>query len=184
MVAGSTPRRDHVRLPHRNDPVDRGHGPDTRPPESLFQTIPSSVTMEGAFESLTLIMSKTTKIANRDVPIEPGELITVSFSGGRAGESEAGAWEYWTAFNNRGRITARCLQGSDPGERFRRMEGEKGYEDSWKVAATAKGIRPATQAEVIKWLKSHHEDALFAEFCQVGGRTMSVVRAADDFRFE
>ena len=140
--------------------------------------------MEGAFESLTLIMSKTTRIANRDVPIEPGELITVRFSGGRAGESEAGAWEFWTAFNNRGRITARCLQGSDPGERFRRMEGKKGYEDSWKAAATAKGIRPATQAAVIEWLKRHNEDALFAESCQVGGKTMSVVRTVDGVRFE
>lgn len=129
-------------------------------------------------------MSNTTKIANREVPIEPGELITVRFSGGRAGESEAGAWEFWTAFNNRERITARCLQGSDPGERFRRMEGEKGYEDSWKVAATAKGIRPARQAEVIKWLKSHSEDALFAESWAVGGKTMSVVRTVDGFRFE
>jgi hypothetical protein len=133
---------------------------------------------------LTLIMSKTTKIANRDVPIEPGELITVRFSGGRGGESEAGAWEFWTVFNNRRAFIARCLQRSDPGKRFLRMEGEKGYEDSWKVAATAKGIRPATQAEVIKWLKDHNEDAMFAESCQVGGRTRRVVRAADGFTFE
>ena len=130
-------------------------------------------------------MSSTTKIANRDVPIEPGELITLRFSGGRAGESDAGAWEFWTVFNNREpSVIARCRPGSDPGERFRRMEGEKEYERFWKVAATAKGIRPATEAEVIAWLKSHNEDAPFAESCQVGGKTMSVVKKADTFRFE
>jgi hypothetical protein len=124
-------------------------------------------------KSLILSMSGTTKIANRDVPIEPGELITLCFSGGRGGGSEAGAWEFWTAFGDKGRTTARCRQHSDPGERFRKMEGASGYEDSWKVATTAKGIRPATQAEVTEWLKCHDEDAPFVESCQVGGQTTS-----------
>ena len=73
-------------------------------------------------------MSKTTRIANRDVPIESGEVSTVEFSAGREGAEEAGAWEFWTALNSRAAVNARCRQGSDPGEWFRRMEGAKGYE--------------------------------------------------------
>jgi len=130
-------------------------------------------------------MDMTTTIANRDVPIEQGELITVSFSAGRVGESEAGTWEFWIVFNNTDQaFTARCRQGADPGERFRRMEGEEGYETAWKVAATATGIRPATRREVKVWLNAHHEDAQFAESCQVGGTNMRVVKTADGFRFE
>jgi len=131
------------------------------------------------------IMSNTSKMANRDIPVEPGELITIRFSGGRTGKSEAGAWEFWTAFNNESPpITGRCLQGNDPGERFRRMEGVRGYEAHWKVAATAKGIRPATKHEVIHWLNVHKEDALFAESCHVGGKTMNVVRTTDGFQLK
>jgi hypothetical protein len=133
-------------------------------------------------------MSNTTKIANRDVPVEPGELITIRFSGGRVGAREAGVYEFWTVFKITNGIvikqTARCLQGSDPGERFRRMKGEKGYEDSWKVASTAKAIRPARQHEVIEWLKSHSKDSPFAKSCQIGNRTMILVRTTDGFRFE
>jgi hypothetical protein len=35
-------------------------------------------------------------------------------------------------------------------------------EEAWKVAANAKGIRPAKPDEVIKWLKEHQGDAKFA----------------------
>ena len=131
-----------------------------------------------------MIMRRSSRIANRDVPIEPGEPITVRFSGGRAGASEAGTWEFWNAFNGIGGVTARCRQGSDPGERFRRMERKREYEGYWKVAAAAKGIRPATQAEVVEWLNIHKEDLAFAESCQIEGKTMSVVRTANGVQFE
>jgi hypothetical protein len=46
-------------------------------------------------------MSETTRIANRDVRVEREGLVTVHFSGGAGGESEAGAWEFWAIFNDK-----------------------------------------------------------------------------------
>ncbi|MCH9016031.1 MAG: hypothetical protein IH877_10140 [Gemmatimonadetes bacterium] len=129
-------------------------------------------------------MDYTTKIAGRDVLLEAGEVITLQFSAGRGGKLEAGAWEFWTVFNDGSRSTARCRPGSDPGERFRRMEGSPGYETHWEIAATSKGVRPATQNEVIEWLNAHLEDAKFAEYCQIGSKNMRVVETANGFRFE
>jgi len=129
-------------------------------------------------------IAKTTSIGNRDVPIEPGELITVHFSAGHGGVAEAGAWEFWTAYKQKRGVTARCRQGADPGERFRRMEGREAYKKYWEIAAAAEGIRPATQREVIKWLNTHPYDAQFATYCQIGSKNMSVVRTADGYHFE
>jgi hypothetical protein len=71
-------------------------------------------------------MHRTTKIADRDVFVEPGVLIAVHFSAGRCGEAEAGDWEFWAVYKGKTFIV-RCRQCSDPGERFRRMEGIQGY---------------------------------------------------------
>ena len=104
---------------------------------------------------------------------------------GRFGESEAGVYEFWTAFNNTEKpITGRSPQGDDPGERFRRMKGVRGYEKYWEVAASAKAIRPATQEEVLNWLRTHGDDALFAESCKIGDKTLKVMRTIDGFRFD
>jgi hypothetical protein len=46
-------------------------------------------------------------------------------------------------------------------------------EEAWKVAANAKGIRPAKPGDVIKWLKEYRGDAKFAESCQVGSKAMN-----------
>ena len=108
-------------------------------------------------------MDRTTHIARRNVPIVAGDVITLQFSSGRCGESEGGAWEFWTVFNEQSRSTARCRPGTDPGERFRRMKGSLGYDTHWTIAATAKAIRPATQSEVNSWLSSHPEDAQFVQ---------------------
>jgi hypothetical protein len=64
------------------------------------------------------------------------------------------------------------------------MEGQPGYEKGWEVASTAKGIRPATEAEVLKWLTGHESDAVFAGAFQVGGRTMKVVKNSGGFGLE
>jgi hypothetical protein len=64
------------------------------------------------------------------------------------------------------------------------MEGENEYEKFWKIAAAAEGIRPARPEEVIGWLNIHPKDAQFAESCQVGGKTMRVVKTEDGYRFE
>ncbi|HKX81061.1 MAG TPA: hypothetical protein VJL54_02280 [Nitrososphaera sp.] len=127
---------------------------------------------------------RTTKIADRNIPIEPGELIIVRFSGGAGGTNEAGAYEFWTVINNENSCTARCLQGNDPGERFRRMEGKRGYEICWKIASTAKAIRPGTQKAVTGWLNKHPDDACFAESCLVGGASFKVVKTVDGYQFK
>jgi hypothetical protein len=131
---------------------------------------------------------RTTKVANRDIPVEEGELLCIRFSGGRGGKSEAGLYEFWTIFKIQSgtavKFTARCREGNDPGERFRRMEGEKGYEKAWKVASAATGIRPATQEAVIKWLTKHPDDACFAESCLVGGTSFKVVKTVDGYQLQ
>ena len=118
------------------------------------------------------------------MPFEEAEPVTLQFSGGRGGKSEAGRWEFWTVFNDESRCTARWPAGGDPGERFRSMEGSRGYEESWQTASTSKGIRPATKDEVIDWLNAHPEDSLFAELCQIGSKVMRIVKTAQGFSFE
>jgi hypothetical protein len=129
-------------------------------------------------------MRNTTTIAERDIPIQAGEVSTVYFSSGRGGESEAGEWEFWTIFNSHLGSTARCRLGSDPGERFRIMEGASGYESHWQIASSSIGVRPATRNEVIGWLNSHVKDAQFAESCRLGSKSLQVVRASNGVAFE
>lgn len=74
-------------------------------------------------------MGRITKIAGREAPVVAGDLITLRFSAGRGGKEEAGSWEFWTVLNDRGGCTARCLPGSDPGQRF----------TEWKVCPTMRG---------------------------------------------
>jgi hypothetical protein len=129
-------------------------------------------------------MWTTTRVAGREVPVETGELLTVFFSSGRGGETEAGDWEFWTIFNDQHGSTARCRPGSDPGERFRRMEGVSGYERHWGIASSSLGVRPATQRELIAWLNSHSGDAQFAETCRVGAAVLRVVRNPNGLSLE
>lgn len=107
---------------------------------------------------------KSTKIAGRDVPIEAGDPIIVNFSAGAGGEAEAGEWAFWTIFNDEKICTARCRPDADPGERFRTAEGREQEKDGWRVAATAKGIRPAKRNQIKKWLDKHPVDAKFTNF--------------------
>jgi hypothetical protein len=119
-----------------------------------------------------------TEIAGRNVPVESGEIITIDFSGGPQ-PGDAGPKDFWVIFNERDAYIARWRHGEDPGERFRIMENEKGYERAWEVARTATGIRPATRQEVIKWLRGHPEDAQVAGVCQIGSQTMRIVRTKE-----
>jgi hypothetical protein len=96
----------------------------------------------------------------------------------------SGRWEFWTLFDDSRSVTGRCREGSDPGERFRRMEGQEDYEDAWEIAAAAKGIRPAMRKAVVGWLNSHEESACLAECCQVGFTMFRVVRTEEGFQLE
>jgi hypothetical protein len=124
-------------------------------------------------------MEKTT-IAGREVPIKQGPKIVVSFSGGKVGAEEAGPWEFWVLVGKDGRGTiGRCHPGSDPGERWRRMEGARGYERHWEKAQSAEYLRPASVADVEVWLNepSHQRDARFAESVEIDGKAMTIVRS-------
>jgi hypothetical protein len=124
----------------------------------------------------------TTRIAGREVPIQPGEIVTVCFSAGRAGEAERGRWEFWTVVRGKKGLTARCRPGADPGERFRREKGS----EATGFLSTVDGIRPSQIQEVIAWLNDPAKkgDASFALCCHLGGRTMTVTKAKGTVGFD
>jgi hypothetical protein len=117
-----------------------------------------------------------TKIGAREIPIRRGAKTIVRFSGGNGGPAEAGDWEFWTVVGpERGGDIGRCRAGADPGERWRRMEGAKGYEKLYAWASTsAQYMRPASVAEVEVWLNKNQKDARFAEAAQVDGKEMAL----------
>ena len=116
----------------------------------------------------------TTKIAGRDIPIKPGEHSTLVFAGDRTGEyREPKSFEFWTLVGQGWRDTARQNAGNDPGERWRRMVGEPGYEKSVELSKFARHLRPATAEEVESWLNTHLDDARHLRSCVIGSRTMT-----------
>jgi hypothetical protein len=127
-------------------------------------------------------MNATTRIAGNDIPIDADAPSVVIFSLSESGGVEA--WEFWTLYDGSRSVTGRCRQGIDPGERFRRMEGQAEYEDAWEIATAAKGLRPATEKSVTDWLNSHREAAQSAVSCQIGSENFLIVKADDGFRVE
>lgn len=113
---------------------------------------------------------QSTIIGDREVPITQGPKTTLVFT-------EAGAFELWTlAMTGFGQQTGRCPAGTDPGERWRRMEGVKGYEKYFESArAFAVFLRPASGSEVRHWLEQHPKDAQSLESCEVAGKQMKLV---------
>jgi len=108
----------------------------------------------------------------------------VYFRYGEGNDNASGPWEFWTVVGESSSVTGRCLPGSDPGERFRRMDGREGYEDAWQIAVSARSVRPATQEKVLGWLNSHENDARFAESCRIGLRSFKVVQSESGFQLE
>ena len=123
-------------------------------------------------------------VAERDVPIETGASTIVFFSAESPDDSMAGVWEFWTLFDGSRSVTGRCREGQDPGERFRRMEGDAEYGDAWEIAKAAIGIRPATRKAVVGWLNSHPENARLAELCRAGGTSHRISRSEDAYLLE
>jgi hypothetical protein len=56
-----------------------------------------------------------------------------------------------------------AVKGPTLGSCFRDMQSKANYEDQWKIASTAEGIRSAKKHEVKEWLAGHSDDAKFAE---------------------
>jgi hypothetical protein len=124
-----------------------------------------------------------TTIAGRDVPIEEGEVITLDFTGGPNAGDE-GPKDFWFISNGKYGYPLRWHHGQDPGERFRMMEGARGYEREWDIARTAIGIRPANKQEVIDWLKKHPKDVPFVQSGRIDGKMFRVVPENSGYRLE
>lgn len=118
---------------------------------------------------------KTTKIMDRDVPIQPGPTTKLSFSGAAEAYDNA-VFEFWTIVAGNVRLdVARQHAGKDPGERWRREESNQANRAFNDRAKTATLLRPANKEEVELWLNSHMKDAKFAaESCEVAGTAMKL----------
>ena len=118
------------------------------------------------------------------MPIEDADPSIVFFREDPQNHNSAGPWEFWTVVGTSASVTGRCKPGTDPGERFRRMEAQEDYEDAWEITISAPLIRPATEEKVLGWLNSHEHDACFAESCRIGERLFRVIRTDDGFSLE
>ena len=111
---------------------------------------------------------KKVKIGKNIVPVMDGKTIA-TFTFGKAGEPDAGTYHFWTAVCIQKRMTddngkspliwGRAKVGLDAGERFRRMEGVRGYASCWRTLKRVVYVRPSTMKEVRSWLDSHEGDA-------------------------
>ena len=128
-------------------------------------------------------MDRVTHIGGKEIPIEDAAPSVVCFREDPQ-NNNPGPWEFWTVVGISSSVTGRCRLGSDPGERFRRMEGQEDYEDAWAIALSATMVRPATEEKIRGWLNSHQDDAAFAESCTIGAKTLRVVRTPDGFELE
>jgi hypothetical protein len=131
-----------------------------------------------------VVVDRVTEIGGNLVPVEDRDPSIVHFRDDAQYDGLAGPWEFWTVIGESRSVTGRCRPGSDPGERFRRMQGQEGYDDAWEIAAAARLVRPATEEKILGWLNSHPGDARFAETCRIGSRSQRVVKTEDGFKLE
>jgi len=99
----------------------------------------------------------TTKIADRDVPVDDGPRTIINFWVAKAGIEEAGPREVWTAEGPIKGSIACCGPNVDPGEPFRRAEMLPADHTRWETALHATRLRPATAREVVAWLNAHRQ---------------------------
>ncbi len=123
-----------------------------------------------------------TQIAGRDVQIETGPKTVVHFSDGCNPADPPGNYEFWTMKNESAAlVVGRRPEGRDPGERFRMMQHQPGYEAAWANAQTATLLRPTSRRELLEWLNNvaHAADAPCAGLAEVGGTKWRVVKGAN-----
>jgi hypothetical protein len=111
-----------------------------------------------------------------NIPVQPGPLTSVFFSGDC--EDPPGFYEFWTMQNKEGSLTGRWPAGSDPGERFRQ-------EDARALAQTAVRLRPSSAQEVEVWLNdpSHVPDAPCAQHGELNGQQIRIGRDPVDAHY-
>jgi hypothetical protein len=102
----------------------------------------------------------TTKIAGRDVPLAPGDLVTAVFTG-----VDAGTWEFWVAVypvpEGMMERTGRVRQNVDPGKRFRDLETspDPNERNLWPEVSNTVRVQPATMEQWEGWLVTHPVEA-------------------------
>jgi hypothetical protein len=120
-----------------------------------------------------------TVIAGRKVPIAPGPSTVVYFTGDCHPNDLEGEYEFWLIHDGVSGFTGRRPTGSDPGERFRMMEGVQGYEQAWELAKRATRIYPAPSKAVLNWLKNHPVEAACARACRFKGASFRITTSGD-----
>jgi hypothetical protein len=130
--------------------------------------------------ALTLLTMDTTRIAGREVPVQPGLRTVVTFEGNCDPKDPAGDYDFWIISDGKSGYTGRRLSGNDPGDRFRAMEGQPGYEAAWATARAAVRIAPASAKQVISWLNSHPTEAACAKTCRIDGGDFDVFKVSDN----
>ena len=129
-------------------------------------------------------MDGTTRVGRYEVAVRRINYPTLwHFSSGEHGRKEAGIYAFWTAVlarKTRRRIWGRALVTLPPGDRFDRIRREMregraadraAYRRMWRElmqgGRAIRYIRPASEREVHRWMKTHDRDARFARRVRV-----------------
>jgi hypothetical protein len=118
-----------------------------------------------------------TCIDGKDIPVQPGPLTRVFFSGDcEIRDKPEGFWDFWTMERaQRQPLTGRWRTGGYPGQRF----------DNTNTAPTATLLRPSSAQEVEVWLNapSHVRDAPCAQHGELNGQPISIGRDPVDAHY-
>jgi hypothetical protein len=129
-------------------------------------------------------MNGTTRVGGYEIEVRRMNYPTLwHFSSGEHGRKEAGIYAFWTAVlarKGRRKVSGRALVTQPPGDRFDRIRREMrearaadrpAYRRIWlelmKRGRAIRYIRPASEREVSRWMKTHGRDARFAKRIRV-----------------
>ena len=109
-----------------------------------------------------------------------GVLTTTRVGAARVPVLQAKHFLFWTAVlkkkkNAKGRLIGRAYAYLGPGDRFDRIKREnpRPWVELLSRGANVKHIRPATLAEIRRWMRTHAADARSVSFGLVRGRRVS-----------
>jgi hypothetical protein len=120
----------------------------------------------------------STRIGDKDMRVKSGPRTKVYFCGHCEWRDPAGYYDFWTiAKKTEARVhIVRWPTGGNPGDRFRKMEGDPDYKKVWEFAQTADVIYASLLTEVQDWLDGHPGDAPCAQFGEAEGQSFKVER--------
>jgi hypothetical protein len=115
----------------------------------------------------------TTRVGRYEVAVRRMNYPTLwHFSSGARGRKEAGIYAFWTAVlarKSRRKLTGRALVTLPPGDRFDRVRREHHgiWLDFLRGGRAIRYIRPASERDVLRWMRAHERDARFARRIRV-----------------